>query len=322
MLSNLHNAGMPPSRLGMGCEPLGGSDWGSVDIAEARRAVRRALDVGITVFDTADVYGLGRGETELGGALGDDRHSAFIITKFGVRWDSEGNEGRARTFRDSSPAYIIGALEDSLRRLRVEAIPLYLVHWPDTSVPLSETLDCLEGERQKGKILNFGLSNFEASDVEQSIKSHNVAAVEGSYSLIDSLHSRDMFSCARKGGIATFAYGPLGQGLLTGKYTKDSVFGPDDRRHRLPQFSGSRWQQNKTLLEQLEIVAKHHGHTVSQTAIRWVLDSDLIDTVIVGAKSEKQIDDNAGALLWEIADDERKNLELYGARAEMAADKK
>lgn len=280
----------------MGCEPLGGTDWGVVDLSLVRRAVAAALDVGVTVFDTADVYGLGRSEEELSAALGARRKDAFIITKFGVRWENESAGGRARTFKDSSPSYLAQALEGSLKRLRIDAIPLYLVHWPDQATPIDDTLAALERARQSGKILNFGLSNFDANAIAASRE--RISALEGPYSLLRQDDAGGSFRAAKEGGLACVAYGPLAQGLLTGKYAKSSKFESNDRRNRLAQFDPGQWEANARVLARLEEVGHKREKKIAEVAVRWVLDSGLIDIAVVGAKSPEQMIENAGVLNW------------------------
>ena len=163
MFENLNYSYYPPSRLTIGCEPLGGNDWGKYDVGEVRKTISMAIDYGITSFDTADVYGLGKSEEELSKALGEDRHKAFIISKVGVRWEKNVKSQRSKTFKDSSPEYIRTALENSLRRLRVEAIPLYMVHWPDKKSSNNNVMECLESLKVSGKILNYGISNFDGN---------------------------------------------------------------------------------------------------------------------------------------------------------------
>ena len=313
-LDNLQHSGLSPSRIAMGCEPLGGTDWGKVDLGLVRKAVRCALDLGVTVFDTADVYGLGEAERELSRALAHERHEAFIVTKFGVRWEEKANGQRADTFRDISPNYLTLAVENSLRRLNVEAIPLYLVHWPDSVTPLCDTLGCLEELRSEGKILNYGLSNFAADEVALAAEIGGISAYQGPYNLL--LHGSEKEhvhheACSRQ--VATFAYGALAQGLLSGKYRSESVFEKDDRRHRLSHFAESEWERNNRVLSVLEQIADLEGKTMVQCALRWVLDSGLIDTVVVGAKSPKQVHDQFQALNWSLSSSSMKKLNEIAA---------
>ena len=308
--SRLADAGLTLSPLALGCELLGGTDWGDVDLAEARKAVERALELGITVFDTADVYGLGRSEKELSRALGPRRHDVVIVTKGGVRWERGSSAGtRAPTSFDSSPGYLRGALEASLHRLRVEAIPLYLVHWPDPHTPLEATLDELERAREAGKILSYGLSNFRCETISKWVARVPCAAVQCSYSLIDRVETEAAFAEARRHRVATLAYGALAQGLLTGAYDRTTEFDETDRRHQMPHFSKAAWTRNERLLRALREVAASYGRSVAQVALQWVLGSALVDTVVVGARRPGQVEANVASLGWALVPEHRQLLD-------------
>ena len=306
----LKNAGFEVTSLGLGCEPLGGTDWGHIDHDEVRSAVGRAFDLGIRVFDTADVYGLGRSEIELSKALGVNRHKATVITKFGVRWEQNGNKKRALTYKDASPAYLTQALENSLRRLDLDTIPVYLVHWPDQSTLIDDTLDALERLRVQGKIISYGLSNFDNKSIESLVKNYNVSAVTLPYNLVEREKLKLLSNVLESSDILSFSYGPLAQGLLTGKYMCDAKFDTSDRRHRLPHFSSQMWVRNKNLLDFLEILGEKYDKTISQVALRWVLDSGSVDSVIVGAKSCKQIEENYSALGWRLSKEDVSELSM------------
>jgi len=290
------------SQIALGCEVLGGTDWGPVDLAQAREGVRCALDCGISVFDTADVYGLGRGEEELSIALGADRHRVTIVTKGGVRWDVPTRNGRASIWMDGSCSYLTSAINDSLRRLRIDAIPLYLVHWPDTKTPLNETIDCLEDARKSGKVMRYGLSNFPFDDMPTITDFPGLAAIEGPLNLLSSESLLSGYGSARDKGLATLTYGPLAQGLLTGKYSAASVFDESDRRHRLDHFSPGAFRVNRFVLEALQQVSADVGRSPAEVAIRWVIDRGVTNSVVVGARSPDQVLENWGAQSWSLAD--------------------
>lgn len=284
------------SRIIFGCESLGGTDWGKVDVPAVQAAVAHAWDRGVTAFDVADVYGLGRAESALTEALGPRRHDAVIITKFGVNWRAGKDGSRAETFRDASPAHAKEAAENSLRRLKIDCIPLYLVHWPDPRTPLEETIGALEELKAAGKIRHYGLSNFPAAQIRGG-----PAAAELAYSLISNgAAEKELLAACRKQGLATLAYGVLAQGLLTGKYGADANFGADDRRHRLGQFQQAAWEKNGPLLARLRATAEKYGKTMAQVAIRWTLDNPDLSCAIVGAKSACQVDANLGAMGWRL----------------------
>lgn len=292
------------SRLIFGCEPLGGTDWGRFDETLAMQAVSIALDLGINFFDTADAYGLGRSERVLSAALGERRHDAVILSKFGVNWEDSDDGGRAVTFLDSSPHRVFEAVEGSLRRLRIDSIPLYLVHWPDPSTPIDQTMEALSQCIEAGKIQYVGVSNFPPHLIRTANRVTDVAAVELPYSLANREAERTVLPCCQELGISTLVYGSLAQGLLTGKYGLDTEFGPDDRRSRLDQFKEKKLEQNLELVTRLRQVGKCHGKTPAQTAIRWVLDNPMVDCVVVGIKTPDQLEEDLGALQFELEPDE------------------
>lgn len=289
-------ATMTCSQIALGCEVLGGNDWGPVDLARARDGVRCALDCGISVFDTADVYGLGRGEEELSVALGADRHRVTIVTKGGVRWTDSDEAGHSPTWRDASRAYLSSAIDSSLRRLRIDAIPLYLVHCPDPDTPIDETIECLEQARVSGRILSYGLSNYDFDSVRAAAATCSISAIQGPLNILSSESLLKEYAGARRLGLATLTYGPLAQGLLTGKYSPQSVFDHTDRRHRLDHFSRDAYANNHRLLETLREVSDDVGRSPAQVAIRWVIDCGVANSVIVGARSPAQVLENYGAM--------------------------
>ena len=297
------------SRIGFGCEQLGGTDWGDVDPRSVARAVRRALELGITFFDTADVYGLGASERALASALGDDRHAVVIASKFGVNWKSDPNGGRAKTYVDCSPNRLEEALEGSLRRLRIERIPLYLVHWPDPRTPLDVTMNALAKAQRAGKIGQVGVSNFPVNLVRAANEIVRLSAVEVQYNLLDRIVEKDLVNCCQDLGLSLLAYGPLAQGLLTGKYRTNGGFKPTDRRRRLPHFQGPQWEKNLEATERVcEVAARLKYKSSSQVALRWLLDNPAVTSVITGVKTASQIEENVGALGWTLSREQRTYL--------------
>ena len=290
------NTKYPLSKLTFGCEPLGGTDWGKIDISEIRKSIEFAFDHGINTFDVADVYGLGNAEMELSKALGLKIKEAFIITKFGIRWEYNENGNRASTYKDSSPNYMIQALESSLRRLKIDCIPLYFIHWPDDNTKLDETIEALEKVKSEGKILNYGISNFFNFENEALFRKYKISAFQGPLNLIDFKRAINVFDSAKKAGATTFSYGPLAQGLLTGKFNQFTKFEIDDRRSRLSHFQLEEWDLNNKLLETLSSISSNYNKSVSQIAIRWVIDNCDIDSVIVGAKNISQVKSNLETL--------------------------
>ncbi len=222
----LKNSDLKVSRLCMGGCPMGKYGWGDVQENELIDAVHAALDRGITMFDTADTYGLGQSERILAKALGKRRKDVVIADKFGVRVGSNG------TVYDNSPQYIREALDNSLQRLETDYIDLYQVHYRDNFTPLSTVIDTLEELKNAGKIRYYGLSNIHEKDYDE-IKPYigRIVSVQDEYSLACRKNEMDLLRLSEEFRITPLTWGSLGQGILTGKYTKDNVtFGADDRR--------------------------------------------------------------------------------------------
>lgn len=305
----LPNTVLAVSRIGFGAEPLGGTDWGNLDEQQALAAVRQAVESGITLFDTADVYGLGRSEELLSQALGAQRHRVVIVTKFGVNWEITDGAQRARTFFDSSPRRVREALENSLRRLRIDCIPLYLIHWPDPRTPVGETIDELRKCQAAGKVRYFGVSNFSIEQLKQAQQIAPIAAIEFQYSLLDRRPEVDLLPFCKQQGIGVLAYGVLGQGLLTGKYDIESQFPAHDRRQRLAHFQGQQLIQNLDKVDRVKRIAEMYAKQPAQLAIRWALDHPDIACAIVGAKTPQQIISGVAALHCELHLNDKLYLE-------------
>jgi aryl-alcohol dehydrogenase-like predicted oxidoreductase len=283
---------VPVSRVALGCELLGGTDWGVVDLEEVVATVRRAYDSGVTVFDTADVYGLGRSETVLSRALGKRISDVIVITKGGIAWDAIG-DGRAETRRDLSPEYLRRAVEASLRRLGIDQIPLYLAHWPDGVHPVEQVVANLIELREMGLIAAFGLSNFSVADLSQRDVIDAIDAIELEHNLLR--QSSSAISLADRADKPSFLYGALAQGMLTGKYRPGTQFPTSDRRHRLSQFTRP-GDRDRQVIDSVIEAAVELETTPSQIAIRWVLQSSARACAVVGARTRSQLDDNVRAV--------------------------
>ena len=268
-------------------------DWGAIDVAELKAAVREAYESGVTLFDTADVYGLGQSETLLADALGDARTKVVIATKGGLHWQPSLLHSRASIHKDNSPKAITQSVEASLRRLRIEQIGLYQIHWPDGRTPVEDTVEALLRCVDAGKIGHLGCSNVNPDELRRAHASGARASVQMSFSLLHQA-SAPTFGVAVELGIATLAYGCLAQGLLTGKFTGGEIFGSNDRRSRVSHFT----ENHSGLLTDLRAAATQLTKTPSQLALRWVLDVGRISCAIVGIKNRQQLRENLGAIGW------------------------
>ena len=296
--TKLGNSDLSVSRLGLGGCPLGGHGWGDSNDNDSVNAVRAAVDSGINFFDTADVYGLGHSEELLSRALGSARHEAMIATKFGVRWDQQKSP-----VKDISPKYLRMALEASLRRLRIDCIPLYYIHWSDGKTPVEEAMEELKRCQEEGKVRAIGVSNFDSAQILAATGIAEIASVQVQFSLVDD-GALALEATLQKTGSSMVTWGSLAQGLLSGKYDADSRFGTNDRRHRYENFQGEKFVQNLRRVELLKQVAARVDKTPAQVAIRWLLDTPMVSCVLFGAKTPKQVRDNVGASDWSLTEED------------------
>lgn len=302
----LMNSDLMVSRLCMGGCPMGGYGWGDVREVDLINAVQNALDQGITMFDTADTYGLGKSEEILGKALGYKRGDVVIATKFGVRVE------QGKTFYDNSSEWINKAVDKSLKRLGTDYIDLYQIHYRDADTPIGEVIDTLDRLKEKGKIRYYGLSNIYIDDLEELEKSKGkFVSFQDEYSLACRKNEEDIFFIADKLDLTPFTWGSLGQGILTGKYDKNCVFGADDRRSReeYVNFHGEKLLKNLEIVEELKVISKEIQKPVPAIAIRFILDYIPNSVVLAGIKNSKQLAVNCEAFGWNLDEVQLNSLE-------------
>jgi len=273
------------SRVALGTWAIGGWMWGGTDEAESISTIRAALDHGINVIDTAPVYGFGRSEEIVGKALAQDgrRNQAIIATKVGLAWKD------GKPYRNASKSRILQEVEDSLRRLQTDVIDIYQVHWPDPLVEIEETADAMHRLYREGKIRAIGVSNF---SVEQMQRFRSVAplhVLQSPYNLFERGIEADLLPYCRENKIATFGYGALCRGLLSGRMRPNTVFGGDDLRRTDPKFREPRFTQYLNAVQKLDRLAKERfGKRVIELAVRWMLDQG-VTTALWGARHPDQL---------------------------------
>lgn len=283
----LGGSGLTTTRLGMGCWAIGGHGWGPVHDEDSIRAIQFAFEAGCTFFDTADVYGLGHSEGMLRKALGNNIAQAVIATKGGVRWNQSG-----RTWRDCSPQYMEKALEKSRRRLGLDVVPLYYVHWLDGVTPVQEVIEVMAQFRDQGKIKALGVSNFTCEQLLEAVKVTRIDAAQIKFNVLDRNQGLSILPVCRKYGIMPVFYGALADGLLTGKFSVMTTFGTDDHRSRSGDFQERQFLDNLRIVDAIKTIESAKIATTGQIAIRWILDEIKGSVVLFGAKTAKQVDEN------------------------------
>jgi aryl-alcohol dehydrogenase-like predicted oxidoreductase len=304
--TQLGHTSLTVSKLCYGTWQFGG-DWGSFEVREAQVAIRHALELGITFFDTAQAYGFGKSESVLGQALQPElrsrRDKIVIATKGGLRM--EGN----KLLRDASATSLRRGVEESLRHLGVDYIDLYQVHWPDPRTPFKETANALEQLVQAGKIRCVGVSNFDVPQMQEFEKTRKIDTLQPPYHLFRRDIEQEILPYCKAHGIGVLVYGPLAHGLLGGRYTSKTAFANDDWRSKSPAFRGELFARNLAVVERLRGLAERQGMTVAQLAIAWVLANPAMDVAIIGARHPKQLSDTASAADVELSDETLREIE-------------
>ncbi|HEX5387905.1 MAG TPA: aldo/keto reductase [Gemmatimonadales bacterium] len=281
------------STVGLGCNNFG---W-RTDEAASADVVRAALDAGITLFDTADIYGGARSEEFLGRALGSRRREVVIATKFGGKLQGQGEGAR--------PEYVRRAADASLRRLGTDVIDLYQLHRPDPSVPIADTLGALDELVRAGKVREIGCSNFSVADLREAESASaarpgaaNFVSVQNEYSLLHREPESGMLAECERAGLAFLPYFPLASGLLTGKYRLGRPAPEGTRISGGGRFNELLSERNLTAVEELIAFAEAHHRSVLELAFSWLLAQPAVASVIAGATSPRQVRANAAAADW------------------------
>jgi aryl-alcohol dehydrogenase-like predicted oxidoreductase len=293
----INGVSLPVSRVGLGTWAIGGWMWGGTDTWEAVRTIQAAVDQGISLIDTAPVYGFGRAEELVGQALASHgrRSQAVIATKVGIEWI------HGKIYRNSSPERIRQEVESSLRRLRTDYIDLYQVHWPDASVPIEETAQAMGKLLQEGKIRAIGVSNYSAAQISQFRAVAPIHAIQPPLNLFEREAESSVLPYAQDLGLAVLAYGALCRGLLTGKITPATKFPVDDLRSKDPKFQPPRREQYLAAVEQLDKLAyERYRKPVLALAVRWVLDRGGNTIALWGARRAEQLAPVADVMGWHL----------------------
>ncbi len=310
------NTDLRTSALGFGTWALGLTQYGEIDVDEAVQAIHMAIDHGITLFDTAEVYGPYTSEELLARGLGKRRTDVVLVTKVGfVLHDEPTITGDpAIVGRNASAAHITERAEGCLKRLNSDYVDLMLIHWPDLVTPHEETIGALEDLKAAGKIRHYGVSNYDVSMMTDCQKHGNLTANQIGYNLFDRRVESAVLPYCLEQGIGFMAYGSLGFGLLSGGLTPDTEFAENDWRGKgmafgLPLFERENFLKELRVTERLKAMAAGYNKSVAQLALAWVLSHPAVTVGLVGMRNEVELRENIAAVDWRLTDDDRQEID-------------
>lgn len=307
------DSGLETSAIGFGGWPMGRGQYGPFEDDEAVAATHVAFDNGVTLFDTAAIYGWGYGETLMGKALKGIRQDVVLVTKGGRRWQ-EGEADRSKaTVSDSDPAYLRDSIDQSLKRLQTDYIDVFLIHWPDKTRSYSVPMEVLEEAKKAGKIRYTGVSNFTADMMAESRETSPIITNQVGYHIFDRRPEAEIMPFVAENGMGVMAYGSMAHGLLTGAWSADQSFTDDDWRAGGANFGLNSWgpenlTANVAVVKKLAEIAQECDKTIAQLAIAWVLSNPIVSVALAGAVTPAQVTENLGGD-WEMPSEVKQAID-------------
>jgi aryl-alcohol dehydrogenase-like predicted oxidoreductase len=312
----LGSGGLEVSAEGLGC--MGMSEfYGSADEAEATATIERALELGVTFLDTADMYGPFTNEELVGKAIASRRDEVVVATKFG---NVRGPDGERLGVR-GDPEYVLQACEASLRRLGVETIDLYYQHRVDPQVPIEETVGAMAELVEQGKVRHLGLSEAAPETIRRAHATHPITALQTEYSLWSRDPEDEILPTLRELGIGFVPYSPLGRGFLTGRFRSRKDLPEDDFRRQSPRFEGENFERNLELVERVEEIAAEKGITAGQLALAWVLAQGDDMAPIPGTKHRHYLEENVAAVEVELNEEDLRRIDEVAPKGAAIGDR-
>jgi aryl-alcohol dehydrogenase-like predicted oxidoreductase len=310
--SKLGNTDLRLTPIGFGAWAIGGGNWefawGPQDDQESVAAIERALDLGINWIDTAAVYGLGHSEEVVANSLKSFSKKPYIFTKCSMRWDKN-----RQIFRSLKGKSVEEELEDSLRRLQVETIDLYQIHWPNPEEEIEEGWSTLAGFQKQGKVRYIGVSNFSVEQMKRVQKIAPISSLQPPYSMLKRDIEAQILPFCKENNIGVINYSPMTSGLLTGKMTRERIqqMPQDDWRRNSPQFNEPKLSRNLRLVELLSGIGRPHGVEAGVVAIAWTLHHPAVTAAIVGARNPQQVDGLMPAATFRLKEEEYEQIEKF-----------
>ncbi len=314
----LGNSGVKITEITFGAWAIGGWMWGGADKKDAIAAIHKSLDLGITSIDTAPVYGFGTSESIVGEALSGNRAEVQLLTKFGLKWDtdegefyfdSKDNSGKdVKIHKFAGKKSIIQECEQSLKRLRIDYIDLYQIHWPDVTTPIEESMEAIYQLMKEGKVKAAGVCNYSATQMETANQSIPLSSNQVPYSMVLRNIEKDVVPMGFENNIGILAYSPLQRGLLTGKITRDYKFEEGDHRPKTAHFKPENLDKVNKFLQEIKPMADEKGASLAQLVINWTIHQPGITSALVGARNAKQVEENAKAIKFDLSEEEMKSI--------------
>ncbi|HWA95670.1 MAG TPA: aldo/keto reductase [Terracidiphilus sp.] len=311
-LRTLGNTDLQLTPIGFGAWAIGGGNWefawGPQDDSESITAIHRALDLGINWIDTAAIYGLGHSEEVVARALKSTSHKPYVFTKCSMRWHADRS-----IYRSLKAASLTEELEASLRRLGVETIDLYQIHWPNPDEEIEEGWETLARFREQGKIRWIGVSNFNVAQMKRAQSIAPIGSLQPPYSMLRRAVEEEILPFCQANNIGVINYSPMVSGLLTGKMTAERVASlpADDWRRRAVEFNEPRLSRNLKLVELLREIGAGHNIQPGVVAVAWTLRHPAITAAIVGGRSAQQVEGVVPALNFRLSDEEAARIEAF-----------
>lgn len=304
--ATLKKANIEVSRIGLGTNAVGGHNlFENINEEDGKELVREALDLGVTFIDTADVYGLGRSEELVGEVLKEFNRENYVIATKGAQ--NFTNLDDVKT--DNRPEYLREAIENSLRRLQLDYVDLYYLHFPDNKTPFSESIGELVRLKEEGKIRSIGISNVTLAQLKEANTNGDIDVVQQSYNMLDRSVEEDILPYVRENNISFIPYGPLAYGLLGGGFTKDTKLDATDWRNSIPLFQEENYTQTIAKVEALKEFAQNKDTSLANLALAWLLHQEGVTAIIPGGKRKERIRENVKAVDIQLSKEELQAMD-------------